>query len=197
VVAKPKLPHSFAAKAERKAASLRHELGLRPHEPLCAFRLCEHLRIKVVVAQQMVGLSSESLSTLCHPSGKHWSALTMLYHPSQQSSHLIIHNGVHSPARQQSNVMHEVAHILCEHELSAVDTANGLPDYMRLYPVEQELEADCLGWTLLLPRAALLFALGKGWDNATIMEHYQASAQMVQLRINRTGVKRQLAYMRP
>lgn len=121
----------------------------------------------------------------------------MPFHPSQPSSHLIIHNGVHSPARQQSNVMHEVAHILCGHELSAVDTGKGLPDYMRLYPQEQELEADCLGWTLLLPRAALLFALGKGWDNAAIMEHYQASAQMVQLRINRTGVKRQLAYMRP
>ena len=92
--------------------------------------------------------------------------------------------------------MHEVAHILCGHSLSAVDTGNGLPDYMRLYPEGQELEADCLGWTLLLPRPALVFALSRGWNHAAIMEHYNASAEMVRLRINKTGVERQLAQRR-
>lgn len=92
--------------------------------------------------------------------------------------------------------MHEVAHILRRHELSAIDTGNGLPDYMRLYPEEQEMEADCLGWTLLLPRPALLMALGKGWDRGAIMQHYNVSAEMVRLRLNRTGVLRQLSYRR-
>ena len=196
MLAKPKLAHGFAAKAERKAVSLRHDLGLKEHEPLCAFRLCEHLNINVVVAEQLIGLSPRCLEELSHPSGKHWSALTLPYHPSQHASHLIIHNGVHSPARQQSNVMHEVAHILCGHDLSAIDTENGLPDYMRLYPEEQELEADCLGWTLLLPRPALVLALSKGWTHTAIMEHYNVSVKMVRLRINKTGVERQLAYQR-
>lgn len=192
VVAKPKLSRGFAAEAERTAATLRQELGLRPHEHLCAFRLCEHLRIRVVVAEQVAGLSTESLRTLDHPSGKSWSAVTIPYHASQQTRYLIIHNQVHSPARQQSNVMHEVAHILRGHTLSALDTGNGLPDYMRLYPEEQELEANCLGWTLLLPRAALLYTLSRGWDPAAIMKHYQVSAEMVRLRTNSTGVNRQL-----
>ena len=196
MVAKPKLSHGFAAKAERKAVSLRDELGLKPHDPLCAFRLCEHLNIHVVVAEQMVGLSQNSASELCNPDGKHWSALTMPYHPSQKTSHLIIHNSAHSPARQQSNIMHEVGHILCGHQLSAFDISNGLPDYMRHCPVEQELEADCMGWTLLLPRPALLTALTNGWSHADIMQHYNASADMVRLRINKTGIMRQFAYMR-
>jgi Zn-dependent peptidase ImmA (M78 family) len=196
VVAKIKLSRGFAAEAERTAASLRQELGLRPHERLCAFHLCEHLRIRVAVAEQVEGLSADSLEILDHPSGKSWSAVTIPYHASQRTSYLIIHNQVHSPARQQSNVMHEVAHILQGHTLSAVDTGNGLPDYMRLYPEEQELEANCLGWTLLLPRAALLHKLSNGWDHAAIMEHYQVSAEMVRLRINSTGVLRQLGNSR-
>ena len=196
MIAKPKLPHGFPAKAERRAESLRRELGLLPHEPLCAFRLCDHLKIQVAVANQVQGLSAENLQVLDHPSGEGWSAVTILFHDSQQTSYLIIHNRSHSLARQQSNVMHEIAHILCGHKLSAVDTGTDLPDYMRLYPIEQEMEADCLGWTLLLPRPALLLALSKGWDHTAIMQHYQASAEMVQLRINKTGVKRQLSYMR-
>jgi Zn-dependent peptidase ImmA (M78 family) len=196
VVAKPKLTRGFAAKAERKAESLRQELGLQPHDPLCAFRLCEHLNINVVVAEQMEGITPGIQQELCNPSGKYWSALTMPYHPSQKLSHLIIHNGAHSAARQQSNVMHEVAHILCGHKLSAYDLGNGLPDYMRDCSAEQELEADCLGWTMLLPRPALLMALISGWDHAAIMQHYNASAEMVQLRINKTGVLYQLAYRR-
>ena len=199
MVAKPKLPHGFPAKAERKAVSLRAELGLKPHDPLCAFRLCEHLNIHVVVAEQMVqmvGLSQSNASELCNPEGKYWSAVTMPYHPSQKASHLIIHNSAHSSARQQSNIMHEVGHILCGHQLSAFDISNGLPDYMRDCPVEQELEADCMGWTLLLPRPALLMALTNGWNHADIMQHYSVSADMVRLRINKTGIMRQLSYMR-
>lgn len=149
-----------------------------------------------MMVSEVQGLSSNSLQVLGHASGKGWSAVTIRYQEAHQTAHLIIHNEVHSASRQQSNVMHEVAHILCGHELSAVDSGSDLPNYMHLYPIEQELEADCLGWTLLLPRPALLSALSRGWNHAAIMEHYQASAEMVRLRINKTGVERQLTFQR-
>jgi Zn-dependent peptidase ImmA (M78 family) len=158
--------------------------------------LCEHLQIKVFVLEQIQGLSPESALTLNNPDGSGWSAVTIPFHASQQPSHLIIHNQMHSLARQQSNVMHEVAHILCGHAISAIDVDMGFPAYMRHYPEEQELEAECMGATLQLPRAALLTSLRRGWDQEAIMQHYQASAQMVRLRLNKTAVARQLAYQR-
>lgn len=193
---KLKLTHGFAALAERRAEALRHEVGLRPDAHLCAFRLCEHLSIKVVVAEQIQGLSEQSLAALSRIDGSGWSAVTIPYHDSQQLTHLIIHNQLHTPARQQSNVMHELAHILCGHEVSAIDVDMGFPAYMRHYPEAQELEAECLGATLQLPRSALLACLRKGWNHQEIMQQYQASAEMVRMRLNKTGVERQLSYFR-
>ena len=191
-----KLKRGFAADAERTAESLRRQLGLQAHDPLCAFRLCAHLRIEVFVSDQVRELSLDSLTTLNHSSGKGWSAVTIAIKASHGPSYLIIHNQVHSPARQQSNLMHELGHILCEHEVSAIDVNMGFPALMRHYPEEQELEAECMGATLHLPRPALLNALESGWDKQAIMQHYQASASMVQLRLNKSGVMHQMANRR-
>ena len=196
MVAKLKLSRGFAASAERTAETLRRELGLQAHDPLCAFRLCEHLQVKVFVSDHVLGLCPESAQALNHPGRSEWSAVTIPYHTSQRASFLIIHNQTHGPARQQSNIMHEIAHILCGHGKSAIDVDMGFPAYMRHYPAEQELEAECLGATLQLPRPALLASLRRGWDHEAIMQHYQASAQMVRLRLNKTGVERQLQYQR-
>lgn len=193
---KLRLTRGFAAKAEKKAEALREELGLRPYDPLCAFQLCKHLAIEVFVAEQVDGLSSSSLTALSEPTDSGWSAVTIPYHESQRATHLIIHNCLHTPPRQQSNVMHEVAHILCGHEVSAIDINMGFPAYMRHYPEQQELEAESLGATLQLPRPALLVSLHRGWDQQAIMKHYQASAAMVRMRLNKTGVERQASYSR-
>lgn len=192
---KVRLTRGFAASAEKRAEELRLELGLRSYDPLCAFRLCEHLNIKVFVTEHVVNLPEHSLAALNQPDSR-WSAVTMPYHDSQQSTHLIIHNRLHTPARQQSNVMHELAHILCGHDVSAVDIDMGFPAYMRHYPERQELEAECLGATLQLPRPALLVSLHRGWNQQAIMQHYQASAEMVRMRLNKTGVERQASYSR-
>jgi Zn-dependent peptidase ImmA (M78 family) len=192
VSTKLKLKRGFAAHAERTAELLRSQLGLQAHDPLCAFRLCEHLRIEIFVSEQVHELSTENLTILNH-SKAGWSAATFAFQASHGPSHLIIHNKTHSPARQQSNIMHELGHILCEHGISALDVDMGFPALMRHYPEEQELEAECMGATLQLPRPALLRALESGWDKQAIVQHYQASASMVQLRINKTGVKHQLA----
>ena len=115
-----------------------------------------------------------------------WSAVTVM----SFSSPTIIYNPVHSAARQQSNFMHEMAHLIEEHEPSGFDWSKGLP--CRSYDRAQEDEAAWLGGCLQIPRKAMLRAVSRGMDNETIARHYTASTQMVQFRRNVTGVDQQL-----
>lgn len=190
---KIKYKRGFKKWADDEAGRLRKELGLSAFSPLCAFKLCEHLDIPVWQPNQVGGLTPEQLKILLQSSSNHWSAATI---PLSTDQHLIIHNPNHSPARQQSNLMHEVAHILCGHEVSEERKSTGLSGFLRNHDEEQENEAEWLGACLQLPRPALLWALKRRMKLDQIAEHFSASVEMVRYRINVTGVKKQLSYMR-
>jgi Zn-dependent peptidase ImmA (M78 family) len=66
---------------------------------------------------------------------------------------------------------------------------------MRDYDKQQEEEANYLGSALQITREGLLWALKKRMEISEIAEHYNASPSMVTLRINSTGVKKQLSYL--
>ncbi|MCX6350242.1 MAG: ImmA/IrrE family metallo-endopeptidase [Bacteroidetes bacterium] len=113
------LKRGFKAKAEKLAIEHRKELGLHPWEFLCAFKLAEYLKIKVYDILEFV-TSTEEINMLSGKNGKNceWSALTMI---TQTGNQIIIHNSFHSEARQQSNLMHELAHIICKHKRVKTD----------------------------------------------------------------------------
>jgi len=114
---------------------------------------------------------------------------------TQKSNTIIIHNHLHAPTRQQSNIMHELAHIICKHEQPDQYKNIALPFLMREFDKQQEEEANYLGSALQIPREGLIWALKKRMDVVAIAEYYTASPAMVTLRINSTGVKRQLSYL--
>lgn len=190
---KTKYRRGFKKWTDEKAIELRKQLGLYASSPLCAFKLCEFLKIPVIVPSNVQGLSEDYLNELIGNGSTHWSAATI---PLNDEKYMIVHNPTHSPARQQSNLMHELAHILCEHKVSEKTKSTGLSGFLRSLNTEQEDEAEWLGSCLQLPRPALIYSLKKGMTYENIAEHYNCSIEMVQYRINITGVKRQLAYMR-
>ena len=188
------LKRGFKAEAERISNNFRKELGLETHSPLCAFELAKHLEIEVI-SPKILGLDDKGLNVLMGNSGKSsgWSALTM---KNVDDKKLIIHNTRASDARQQSDIMHELAHIICKHEI-IVPNGHILPDYMRYYDKSQEAEAEYLGSCLQLSRECLVWALTKGnMSKEEITSNYTASKQMVNFRINTTGINKQLQYIR-
>lgn len=151
--------------------------------------MCRLLNIPIYTPSDIPGLSNEYQAELLNDGASHWSAVSIF----NGTSHIIIHNPTHTPARQQSNLMHELAHILCEHKLSESEKIVGLPEALRDFNEEKENEANWLGGCLQLPRPALLYCMRKGLSIDDIATHYNCSVEMAQYRINITGVKIQMA----
>lgn len=190
-IKKIKFKRGFKKWADDKVIQLRKELGLYVSSPLCAFKLCEFLNIPILEPSSVQGLSEKHLNELLGNGSVHWSAATI---PLKEGKYIIVHNPTHSPARQQSNLMHELAHILCEHKVSEKTKNIGLSGFLRNLDEEQENEAEWLGACLQLPRPALLYSLRKQMTLEEIANKYNASIDMVKYRINITGVQKQIRY---
>ncbi len=188
------LKHGFKAKAERLASSFRQELNLAIRSPLCAFDLAQHLKISIYEATAFLNEPTE-IERLSGTGDKDcgWSALTM---KTKANNTIIIHNPYHSSARQQSNLMHELAHIICGHTIKGLEKSFALPIGMRHFDEVQEEEAKCLGATLQLTRPGLLWSLQSGMDEQAIASYFNASSEMVTYRIRMTGVLKQISYKR-
>ncbi len=188
---KIKYRYGFKKWSDDTSIALRKELGLYPSSPLCAFDLCKHLEIPLFVPDDIKGLSEKHLNNLLGKGNNHWSAATI----PVNDKFLIIHNPTHTSARQQSNLMHELAHIICKHKIPENKTNLGVSGFLRNYDEAQENEAEWFGACLQLPRPALIWALKKKMSEDEIAKHFNASKEMVRYRIGITGVKKQLKYM--
>ncbi len=187
------LERGFKAKAERRAVDFRTQMSLQPWSPLCAFKLASHLNVTVWSAADVIG-SDEELYRLAEGidlSDCGWSALTMTNSLEQR---IVLHNHKHGPARQQSNIMHELAHFLCGHEAILSEEAIKVPFQLRKHDKKQEEEANCLGGTLQLPQPSLLWAKRQGMSNEVIASYFNASIEMVDYRLRITGVERRMSY---
>ncbi|MBL1232569.1 MAG: ImmA/IrrE family metallo-endopeptidase [Flavobacteriales bacterium] len=188
---KAKYKRGFKKWSDDKAIEIRNDLGLSESSPLCAFDVCKHLKIPVLTPNQIPGITEDMLDTLLGKGKKHWSAASI----PVKNSYLVVHNPTHAPPRQQSNLMHELAHIICEHKIPIEKINTGLTGFLRNHDQEQEDEAEWFGACLQLPRPALLWALKQRMTEEQIAEHFNASKQMVRYRIGITGVKKQLSYL--
>lgn len=129
---------------------------------------------------------TEDIVDVLRASAGAWSAVTL----PQLKPVLIIHNPFHAPTRQESDLMHEMAHILCAHQSDLLTTIGGLP--YRSFAPEQEEEATWLGAALQAPRTALLAMFGRGMTLAQVAKFLGCSEDLVRFRKNKTGIDRQL-----
>lgn len=185
------LPRGFKAEAERIAVRYREELRLSKFGPLDAFKLAAHLRV-LVIPVSMLNLPSECLGHLHGTTLKkaQWFAMTMI---GEDGSKRVIHNDNVAPTRQQSDIMHELSHIICKHEHEGPeDYSFGFP--VRKYNAGHEAQAECLGATLQLPKPALLWQTRDGHSPEEIAEYYTASPAMVRRRLGESGVSRIRGY---
>ena len=179
----------FKTRAEELSLQQRENLGLASEAPLPATQLAKSLGILVATLQEVPDVPADISRQLTRIDPHSWSAFTIPVH----DTHLIIHNSIHSPGRQESNLMHEIAHVLCNHNPGGIIQPPGFPFPMRTFNREQEDEATWLGGCLQLPRTCLLWGVSKGLRDDEIASHFGASVPLVLYRRRVTGVDRQLS----
>lgn len=185
------LKRGFKTEAERLSEGYREELGFSKFDPLDAFTLAEHLDISVFTVDQIFDGHGDTmhLNTLNDPDK--FSAMWM---PTHDGEKIIIHNCNHSPKRQQSNLMHELAHIIRKHEIPNESAKLCRLFGLHYYNKEHEQEAKHFGGCLQITRAGLQWALKRNYTPAQISEYFNASLEMVNYRLNTTGVLIQRGY---
>lgn len=184
------MKRGFKTSSERKAIEMRRKCGLPPLARLPADQLAAALNIPVLAPTEIPGCPEELSSKMICECGGDWSAVTVFV----EGRPLIIYNCAHLPERRESDLMHELAHLLCEHVPGRIEDSGRLPWVSRTFNAEQEDEAAYLGGCLQIPRESLLRLLSRRYDEQAIATHFGASIHMVRYRKNITGVTRQLAY---
>lgn len=180
----------FKTWAEKIAVEQRGLLLLKSHLPMPARSLGKHLGIAIITPLEILGIPEPVVTQLLKTDPSSWSAVTI----SRTDRSIIIHNINHSPRRQESDLMHELAHILCKHKPTQLTQLPNASFALRSYDRNQEEEASWLGGCLQIPRVALLWALRQGMDNSRIAEHFNASLDLVKYRREMTGVNRQISH---
>jgi Zn-dependent peptidase ImmA (M78 family) len=173
----------FKADAERTADGLRVEMGVSAKDAISAEALAKHLGLEVRSAGELVGVARlEELEGL-QPGA--FSACTF----EVGARRIIVWNPLSTPARTQSDIAHEVAHVLLKHEVKRLERVGSFT-FFSCDP-EEEQEANWLAGCLLLPRSLLVRV--SRMDAEAIASQYGLSREMVNYRLRATGVIRQHA----
>lgn len=179
-----KFKRGFKKWAEDSSIEYRVKLGLRPSDPLPCDSLAEHLGVSVMVPDNFIGFNVDLLNLL--NTNDNWSALSYKINGTPY----IVHNKLHVGARRESDVMHELAHLICRHQMGMMEHEDHKLA-LRKYDEAQEAEAEWLGGCLQLPRIALYFKkVQLGMDIPGIATLFNASEQMVRYRLGVTGLLR-------
>ncbi len=183
------MQRGFKTWAEHEAIEQRHRLGLDATVPLPATQLAAYFGITIVSPGHIPGMTREHLECLLQRDRSSWSAITV----NVNTGTTIIHNTGHARTRQESNLMHEMAHIICKHTPSELIRVGGLPFLLRDYNADQEEEASWLGACLQLPRPALWWAVKRRMTVDEMVQHFQASEELIRFRRQVTGIDRQFS----
>lgn len=178
------MQRGFKAEAERQAQHIRSSMGLRPVDKLDSLSLARHLGAEVRSAEELTNL--QKLKTLEEIQPGAFSACTFIL----VDRTVIVYSPLASLGRRQSDVAHEVAHLILKHSVKDIQKVGELP-FFTCNP-DEEQEANWLAGCLLLPRSLLLTAAKQGLDARRLAEKYEVSEQMANFRLRTTGVLRQI-----
>lgn len=167
--------------------SLRRDMGLPPHAPLEPNRLAKHLGVRLCTPRDIPGVPKQVVEQLLERDPWGWSAVSLIVNGSA----LVIFNPRHSQGRQASDIAHELAHLILDHDPGKLVMSQDGRMIMRSYHQKQEDEANWLAWALLLPREALVQSVRSKLLAPDIAENYGVSEKLVNFRLDMTGVNAQ------
>lgn len=179
------LPRGFKAEAERIAQRLRADAGIGRSARLKLKPVAESLDVRIVSAEDLVPM--ETLHEIERIQAYSFSACTF----EINERHVVVYNPIRSRPRRRSDIAHELAHIILEHDLTEIQYLNDVP--FRTCRPDEEQQATTLGGALLLPRPALLKEALNGASVDQVAKKFGVTKQMAQFRWNTTGVARQAA----
>ena len=183
------LVRGFKTKCENLSAEIRKKLDLEKSDPLSPEALANYLGVYLLKPTEIEQLSEQSQLQLLKTDKGSWSAVTISY----LGTDLIAYNPTHSPWRYSSDIMHELSHIILAHKPSQIVILS--PDSqiaIRDYNQDLEEEATWLSGCLLLPREALLSTKKSGISNKAACFKYSVSMDLLNFRMNKTGVNYQI-----
>lgn len=150
--------------------------------------LAEYLDVTLCTPHDIPGMPKDTLDQLLERDPWGWSAVTQVI--GQRMT--VIYNPRHSPGRRASNIAHELAHVLLEHEPGKVILSPDGSIAMRTFDAKQEEEAGWLAGCLLLPRVALLRAARAGQSAGQIGDDYAVTEVLAEYRLRICGVTAQV-----
>ena len=178
------LRRGFKSEAERIARRARSELGIGAADPVALKALAELLGIEVRAGDELIPRARFREIEDLQPGS--FSACTL--RPSADRP-VVVYNPLSAKSRQTSDIAHELAHTLLEHNLSRVERIGDVT-FLTCDP-NQEEEAAWLSGCLLLPRPLLFVEVRRGAGAKDIASKYGVSERMAQYRLDVTGVVRQ------
>lgn len=170
----------FKTWAKQVADDTRRELGLGQLDPVDPRVLAEYLAIPVIDLSSLRD-EAPAIEHLLNGEASAFSAVTVF----DGSRRAIVHNDAHTPARQNSNLSHELSHGLLGHPPTPAMDDTGC----RVWNQDIEDEASWLAGCILVPEDATL-AIARGrWSVDTAAQHFRVSTSMISYRLNVTGAR--------
>ena len=176
----------FKAWCDNVAVTVRRRMDLNEYDPLDPATLAAQMGATILDLEKIDGLDVSVVEHLSSVEGDEWSAVTV--HINERN--FVVLNPRHSLGRRNSDLMHELAHIIREHDSSKVHIYD---DYaIRSFDTLQENEANWLASALLLPRPALVRIMRRNEDVDEAIQRFGVTKSLFNYRLNITGVRRQL-----
>lgn len=174
----------FKTWCQNTSASIRKRLGQNSASPLSPYVLSETLGVIIWRLDEVPELKEETFQYLTSDEGNEWSAVTVVVNDKE----FIVVNPTHSAARQASDLMHELAHIIKDHNAGQVFMSDA--GYaLRNFDEKQEAEADWLAGSLLLPREALVSCHFRRYSLQQACQIFGVSESLFTYRMNMSGVR--------
>ena len=186
------LARGFKTRCENISRSIRADLGRRPYDQVSAAELAAYLDVRLIAPRDIHGMTEWELRILLKDEREDWSAATICV----GGLTLVIYNSANSLARRESDISHELGHVVLRHTPSTLAFAPDGTWALRDYDERHEEEAAWLSGCLLLPRPALLRVATMGLSVAEAAARYGVSERLLVYRKDVTGVTRQVESMR-
>ncbi|MET9221329.1 ImmA/IrrE family metallo-endopeptidase [Streptomyces sp. NPDC003300] len=172
---------------EELALEERSHIGTTPFDCLDLSRLCSEWGIPVYAISHLAdqGCSAEALKHFADDQPGRWSAALV----PAGSGRFIIENSSHSPQRRRSNVAHEMAHLLLEHEFDSILFSDDGCRSLEPGRDPREKQALALSAELLVPKKAAIRAAINGWPDDRVAQHFDVSIEFARMRMNPSGAR--------